>query len=225
MPPGGPLVFPPAEKADPEGLLMVGGDLSPERLIAAYVRGIFPWYSHGAPILWWSPDPRCVLDPAALHVGERLRRTLRSGRFSFSVDTCFERVIRACSEVPRPGQDGTWIVPEMIDAYVRLHRLGVAHSVETWEGGELAGGLYGVLLGRVFFGESMFHTRPDASKAAVVFLCEWLKAQGVELVDCQQTTKHMLRFGAVELPRAEFLARLRELCQCSISDRIARRES
>ncbi len=191
---------------------MAGGDLSPERLLAGYARGIFPWYGEGSPILWWSPDPRCVLIPSRIHVGDRLRRTLRSGRFSYSVDTCFGRVIRACAEAPRPGQDGTWIVPEMMYAYERLHTLGFAHSIEVWEQGELAGGLYGVLLGRAFFGESMFHTRSDASKAAVVWLTAWLSELGVELVDCQQTTSHMLRLGAEEMPRAEFLARLRELC-------------
>ncbi len=191
---------------------MAGGDLSPERLLAGYARGIFPWYGEGSPILWWSPDPRCVLIPSRLHVGDRLRRTLRSGRFSYSVDTCFGRVIRACAEAPRPGQDGTWIVPEMMHAYERLHTLGFAHSIEVWEQGELAGGLYGVLLGRVFFGESMFHMRSDASKAAVVWLTAWLSELGVELVDCQQTTPHMLRLGAEEMPRSEFLERLRELC-------------
>ncbi len=212
MPPGGPIWFPLAERVSAEGLLMAGGDLSPERLLAGYARGIFPWYGEGSPILWWSPDPRCVLIPSRLHVGDRLRRTLRSGRFSYSVDTCFGRVIRACAEAPRPGQDGTWIVPEMMHAYERLHTLGFAHSIEVWEQGELAGGLYGVLLGRVFFGESMFHTRSDASKAAVVWLTAWLSGLGVELVDCQQTTPHMLRLGAEEMPRGEFLERLRELC-------------
>ena len=212
MPPGGPIWFPPVERAPAEGPLMAGGDLSPERLLAGYAHGIFPWYGEDSPILWWSPDPRCVLIPSKLHLGERLRRTLRSGRFTFSVDTCFERVISACAETSRPGQDGTWIVPEMLHAYVRLHGLGFAHSIEVWEQGELAGGLYGVLLGRAFFGESMFHTRPDASKAAVVWLTAWLSELGVELVDCQQTTPHMLRLGAEEMPRTEFLARLRELC-------------
>ena len=212
MPPGGPIWFPLAERASAEGLLMAGGDLSPERLLAGYARGIFPWYGEGSPILWWSPDPRCVLIPSRLHVGDRLRRTLRSGRFSYSVDTCFGRVIRACAEAPRPGQDGTWIVPGMIDAYLRLHEQGHAHSVEVWEDGELAGGLYGVKLGRVFFGESMFHLRPYASKAALVFLVEQLRAQGVELLDCQQATPHMIRFGAEELPRRQFLSLVRRLC-------------
>ena len=212
MPPGGPLVFPDAEEAPAEGLLMAGGDLTPERLMLGYSRGIFPWYDEDSPILWWSPDPRCVLFTHKLHVNARLRRTLRKCAFSFSVDTCFERVIRLCSEVPRPGQDGTWIVPDMREAYQRLHELGHAHSVEVWDGGELVGGLYGVKLGRVFFGESMFHLRSYASKAAVVFLVEQLRAQGVELLDCQQTTPHMIRFGAEELPRRQFLSLVRRLC-------------
>ena len=212
MPPGGPLVFPNAEEAPADGLLMVGGDLTPERILLGYSRGIFPWYDEESPILWWSPDPRCALFTHKLHVNPRLRRTLRSRAFSFSVDTCFERVIRHCSEVPRPGQDGTWIVPGMIDAYLRLHEQGHAHSVEVWEDGELAGGLYGVKLGRVFFGESMFHLRPYASKAALIFLVEQLRAQGVELLDCQQTTPHMIRFGAEELPRRQFLSLVRRLC-------------
>ena len=212
MPEGGPLWFPPAERALEGGLLMAGGDLSPKRLLYAYSRGIFPWYEADSPILWWSPDPRCVLFPERLHVSASLRRVLNSGRFSFSVDSAFSRIIRACAAVPRPGQDGTWLVPDMVEAYERLHVLGHAHSVEVWEEGELAGGLYGVMSGRAFFGESMFHLRPDASKAAVVHLISWLREQEVAVVDCQQTTPHMLRFGAEEIPRREFLSLLRRLC-------------
>lgn len=212
MPKGGPLVFPGAEDAPADGLLMAGGDLSPERVLLGYSRGIFPWYGEDSPILWWSPDPRCVLFTEKLHVNPRLRRSLQARDFTFSVDTCFERVIRFCAEVPRPGQDGTWIVPDMVEAYLRLHELGHAHSVEVWEGGELAGGLYGVKLGRVFFGESMFHLRSYASKAALVFLAEQLRAQGVELIDCQQATPHMLRLGAEEIPRRDFLSLVRRLC-------------
>lgn len=212
MPPGGPVWFPPLDQAPGDGPLLAGGDLSPERLLRAYSLGIFPWYSEDSPILWWSPDPRCVLFPHKLHVGASLRRELRSGRFAYTVDICFERVIRACAEVPRPGQDGTWIVPEMLEAYLHLHELGHAHSVEVWEDGELAGGLYGVKLGRVFFGESMFHTRPYASKAALVFLVERLVEQGVELVDCQQATPHMMRLGAEEIDRREFSRMVRRLC-------------
>ena len=212
LPEGGPLWFPPLWQAADGGLLMAGGDLSPERLLYAYARGIFPWYEEGSPILWWSPDPRCVLFLEKLHVGGSLRRVLNGGRFGFSVDACFGTVIRACASVPREGQDGTWIVPDMVEAYERLHELGHAHSVEVWHDGALAGGLYGVLIGRAFFGESMFHLQPDASKAAVVHLVSWLKEQGVEMVDCQQTTPHMLRLGAEEISRAEFAARLRRLC-------------
>ena len=212
MPPGGPLVFPKPEDAPADGLLMAGGDLSPARLMLGYSRGIFPWYDEDSPILWGSPDPRCVLFTEKLHVNSRLCRSLQARDFTFSVDSCFERVIRHCAEVPRPGQDGTWIVPAMLEAYTRLHELGHAHSVEVWEGGELAGGLYGVKLGRVFFGESMFHLRSYASKAAVVFLVEQLRAQGVELIDCQQATPHMLRLGAEEMPRKDFLSLVRRLC-------------
>ena len=212
MPPGGPLVFPNAEEAPADGLLMAGGDLTPERILLGYSRGIFPWYDEDSPILWWSPDPRCVLFTHKLHVNARLRRTLRKCAFSCTVDTCFERVIRLCSEVPRPGQDGTWIVPDMREAYLRLHELGHAHSVEVWDGGELVGGLYGVKLGRVFFGESMLHLRASASKAAVIFLAEQLRTQGVELIDCQQATPHMLRLGAEEIPRKDFLPLVRRLC-------------
>ena len=212
MPEGGPLWFPPAERALEGGLLMAGGDLSPKRLLYAYSRGIFPWYEADSPILWWSPDPRCVLFPERLHVSASLRRVLNSGRFSFSVDSAFSRIIRACAAVPGAGQDGTWLVPDMVEAYERLHVLGHAHSVEVWQDGELAGGLYGVLRGRAFFGESMFHLRPDASKAAVVHLISWLRERDVAVVDCQQTTPHMLRLGAEEIPRREFLALLRVLC-------------
>ena len=212
MPPGGPLFFPDAEEAPADGLLMAGGDLTPERLMLGYSRGIFPWYGEDSPILWWSPDPRCVLFTEKLHVNARLRRTLQGLPFTVTVNTCFERVIRFCAEVPRPEQDGTWIVPEMLEAYIGLHRQRHAHSVEVWEDGELVGGLYGVKLGRVFFGESMFHLRPYASKVALVFLVEQLRAQGVELLDCQQTTPHMLRFGAEEIPRKHFLKLVRRLC-------------
>jgi leucyl/phenylalanyl-tRNA--protein transferase len=204
-------VFPNPEEADPDGLLAVGGDLSPERLISAYAQGIFPWYSSGSPILWWSPDPRLALIPNELHVPRSLNRILNSGRFSFSLDTAFDQVIRACARTPRPGQQGTWIVPDMIAAYERLHALGLAHSIEAWQDGELVGGAYGVHLGRVFFGESMFYAAPDASKAAFVRLVRWLAKRGCELIDCQQTTAHLLRFGAREISRREFLKRVDSL--------------
>jgi leucyl/phenylalanyl-tRNA--protein transferase len=201
-------IFPPPEQAEEEGLLAVGGDLSVERLLAAYAHGIFPWYEPGGPILWWSPDPRLVLFPEELHVSRRLARTIRSGRFTTTRDTAFARVIQACAEVKRPDQPGTWITPEMQRAYIRLHEAGFAHSVETWRGRGLVGGVYGVRLGRTFFGESMFHTESDASKVALVALVDWLKAEGVGLIDCQVTTPHMLRMGAREIPRAEFLRRV-----------------
>jgi leucyl/phenylalanyl-tRNA--protein transferase len=204
-------VFPDPEEADPDGLLAVGGDLSPERLVTAYAQGIFPWYSAGSPILWWSPDPRMCLIPRELHVPGSLRRVLNAGRFAFSLDTAFSRVIRACAAAPRPGQNGTWIVPEMIAAYERLHALGFAHSMEAWRNGELVGGVYGVALGRVFFGESMFHCAPDASKAAFVRLVRWLDARGCELIDCQQATAHLRRFGACERSRRDFLKRVAAL--------------
>jgi leucyl/phenylalanyl-tRNA--protein transferase len=202
-------VFPDPALAEPDGLLAVGGDLSPERLLRAYAEGIFPWYSEETPILWWSPEPRMVLLPAELHVPRSLARTLRSGRFEIRSDTAFGEVIRRCAEKERPGQDGSWITGEMVEAYERLHELGHAHSFEAWDGEGLAGGLYGVSLGGAFFGESMFADRPDASKAAFVSSVEWMRGRGVELVDCQVDTDHLRRFGAREIPRAEFLARLR----------------
>ncbi len=203
-------VFPHPSEAEPDGLLALGGDLCPERLVQAYAAGIFPWYSEGSPILWWSPDPRLVLEASELHVPRSLSRTLRRGLYAVRADTAFSRVIRACSRATRPGQDGTWITSAMMTAYERLHALGLAHSFEAWEGGELAGGLYGVCLGGIFFGESMFAERPDASKVAFVEAVRWLARRGVELVDCQVATAHLARFGAREVPRSVFLARLDE---------------
>lgn len=200
--------FPDPALAEPDGLLAVGGDLSPERLLTAYAEGIFPWYSDGSPILWWSPDPRLVLAPPALHVPRSLARTLRRGRYRFTADRAFAQVIARCAGSERPGQDGTWITDEMREAYLRLHRLGFAHSFEAWEGDALAGGLYGVSLGAAFFGESMFADRPDASKAAFVRSVDWLRDRGFTLVDCQVRTDHLVRFGAEEVPRAAFLERL-----------------
>lgn len=199
------VLFPPVELAEPDGLLAIGGDLSLERLLAAYRQGIFPWYGADTPILWWSPNPRCVLFPERLHLPASLRRVLNSGRFSFTVNRAFRAVMENCARAPRPGQDGTWIVPEMVDAYTRLHLRGRAHSVEAWQDGELAGGLYGVSLGRAFFGESMFYHRPDASKAAFAWLAKQLTRLGFEIMDCQQETEHMLRFGAELVDRREFL--------------------
>jgi leucyl/phenylalanyl-tRNA--protein transferase len=202
------LVFPPPEKAV-DGLLAVGGDLSPQRLLLAYRSGIFPWYGDGLPILWHSPDPRCVLPVDRIHVGRSLRRVLTKGTYVVRYDTAFQRVIRACKTAPRPGQDGTWITEEMEHAYVTLHRQGYAHSVEAWEGSELAGGLYGVSLGRIFFGESMFTWRPDASKVALVTLAERVAGWGFSVIDAQVSTPHTLAMGAEEWPRARFLHALR----------------
>ncbi|MBP7489373.1 MAG: leucyl/phenylalanyl-tRNA--protein transferase [Azospira sp.] len=202
--------FPPLATAlsEPNGLLAVGGDLAPERLLAAYRRGIFPWYSPGEPILWWSPDPRMVLFPAEFKVSRSLGRTLRRGGYEVRLDTAFARVIAACAQTPRRGQHGTWIVPEMQAAYRRLHELGLAHSVETWVDGELVGGLYGIALGRMFYGESMFSWRSDASKIAVAHLARYLERLGFGMVDCQMHTAHLASLGAREIPRDDFIARL-----------------
>lgn len=199
------LDFPPVELASPEGLLAVGGDLRPERLIAAYRRGIFPWYSDGQPILWWSPDPRAVLFPEKLKISRSLRKTLRAGRFTVTLDTHFREVMTACAQ-PRPkSAGGTWITPAMIEAYVQLHELGHAHSVEVWREKTLVGGLYGVALGGAFFGESMFAYETDASKVAFAHLVPQLVRWGYTLIDCQQYTTHLARFGAEEIRRNRFL--------------------
>ncbi|HEV7499215.1 MAG TPA: leucyl/phenylalanyl-tRNA--protein transferase [Vicinamibacteria bacterium] len=204
------LEFPPADLAD-DGLLAVGGDLSPERLVLAYSRGIFPWYEDGLPILWHSPDPRMVLEPEQLRVSASLKKTMRKHPYRLTLDVAFPAVIEACASAPRPGQDGTWITSEMRDAYVRLFRLGLAHSTEAWRGDELVGGLYGVSLGSMYFGESMFARAPDASKIAFVTLVGELRRRGIDLIDCQVHTEHLARFGAVEWPRAHYL---RALARC-----------
>jgi leucyl/phenylalanyl-tRNA--protein transferase len=203
------LVFPPPEASE-DGLLALGGDLSPERLLLAYRSGIFPWYAEGLPILWHSPDPRCVLRVDGLHVGRTLRRTLAKRTYDVSFDRAFEGVITACKLTPRSGQDGTWITDEMVTAYGELHRLGYAHSVEAWEHGELAGGLYGVSLGTMFFGESMFSWRPSASKVALIGLASRLAAWGFRLIDAQVANDNTLSMGAEEWPRKAFLSALRE---------------
>jgi leucyl/phenylalanyl-tRNA--protein transferase len=205
---GDDILFPPVEHAE-EGLLAVGGDLSPERLLAAYSLGIFPWYSEGGPILWHSPDPRFVVTRSGFRVPRSLGRTLRSGKFRFTLDTRFRDVIDGCATAPRPGQQGTWITEEMKEAYVELHRLGFAHSVEAWSGEELVGGLYGVSLGAVFFGESMYARRSDASKAAFATLVAQLGRWGVGLIDCQVETEHLARFGGESWRRARYLEALR----------------
>jgi leucyl/phenylalanyl-tRNA--protein transferase len=206
--------FPPASDAltEPNGLLAAGGDLAPERLLAAYRQGIFPWYQEGQPILWWSPDPRAVMWPEGLKVSRSLRRSLRNRRFEFLIDTEFAAVVAACSE-PRDYGSGTWITAEMAEAYVRLHHLGWAHSFETWADGELVGGLYGVAIGAVFFGESMFTRVTDASKVALVHAVEFLRARGTRLIDCQVASAHTRSLGAVDMPRAEFLSLIAQLCE------------
>lgn len=204
--------FPPVDTAlkRPNGLLAAGGDLSPKRLTAAYRNGIFPWYGAGEPILWWSPDPRMVLFPADLKVSRSLAKALRNRDYRVRFDCAFREVMEACA-APRPGQDGTWITQEMMQAYCELHRRGLAHSVETWIGGELAGGLYGVALGRVFFGESMFSRERDASKIALVHLVWQLQRRQFGLIDCQMSTPHLASLGAREMPRREFTRRVEEL--------------
>ena len=207
--PTAPFPDPALAETEPNGLLAVGGDLSPQRLRSAYRLGIFPWYGAGQPILWWSPDPRLVLFPDRLRISRSLRKTLRRGAFTVSLDRDFGAVIRACA-APRADAGGTWIVPAMARAYERLHVLGLAHSAEAWRGDELAGGLYGVAMGRVFFGESMFSRVSDASKVALAYLARCLSAWGYALIDCQVYTPHLASLGAVEMPRAEFQRRLAE---------------
>lgn len=202
------LVFPPPEGASEEGVVAIGGDLRPERLLLAYAQGIFPWPAEGMPLLWFSPDPRFVLTPAELHVPRSLAKRAKRGDYEIRYDTAFEAVIRACARTKRQGQRGTWILPGMVEGYAELHRLGFAHSVECWMDGELAGGLYGVSLGHAFFGESMFARRPDASKLAFLHLVTRLGRWGFDLIDCQVRTEHLARFGAYDIPREAFLERL-----------------
>jgi leucyl/phenylalanyl-tRNA--protein transferase len=202
--PGDP--FPPTSQAldDPAGLLAAGADLSANTLLRAYRRGIFPWYSNGQPILWWTPEPRLVLFPERFHASRRLLRSLRQPHWQFSLNTAFERVIEACAETPRRGQGGTWITAEMHDAYCQLHRLGHAHSLEVWHGNDMVGGIYGVRVGRAFFGESMFSHARDASKAAMAMLCRVHDTLQMDLLDCQVESAHLLSLGAEILPRREF---------------------
>ncbi|HTQ73676.1 MAG TPA: leucyl/phenylalanyl-tRNA--protein transferase [Burkholderiales bacterium] len=204
--------FPPLRSAlrHPNGLLAAGGDLSPGRLLEGYRRGIFPWFSEGDPILWWSPDPRMVLFPAELKISRSLGKTLRNRRYEVRFDSAFGQVIASCA-APRKGEPGTWIGEAMTAAYLELHRLGHAHSVETWIDGDLAGGLYGVALGRVFFGESMFSRARDASKIALAGLVAHLNSAGFGLIDCQMHTRHLETLGAREIPRARFSRLLEEL--------------
>ena len=202
-------VFPPADSAREDGLLAVGGDVAPDRVESAYRQGIFPWYGEGDPVLWWSPNPRLVLYPEEFRISRRLRRDVRSERFKITADTAFGAVIHACGATRVEKGEGTWIVEEMMNAYIGLHRRGIAHSIEAWDAEGLAGGLYGVSLGKVFFGESMFARKPNASKVALVHLMAFLTERAFALVDCQVTTDHLLRFGAREIFRGQFLAELR----------------
>ena len=203
-------LFPPLSAASEEGLLAIGGNLSRERLLSAYARGIFPWYDRTTPILWWAPPERCMLRPWEIHIPKSLRRVVNAQRFSVTFDTAFASVIRQCAASSRPDQTGTWIVPEMVAAYMDLHEAGYAHSVEAWQGGELVGGLYGVSLGKAFFGESMFFKTPEASKVCFVWLAKVLEHWGFTLIDCQQVTGNLLRFGAYAVSREMFTGYLVE---------------
>ncbi len=196
------LWFPPVEEAEEIGLLAVGGDLSPQRLLLAYSLGIFPWYNPGEPILWWSPNPRCVLFPDQIHISRSLNKVLKRGDFHVTFDRDFSAVIEGCRQTRT--EQGTWITPEMYSAYVELHRLGFAHSVECWQDEQLVGGLYGVSVGRCFFGESMFSRVTNASKVAMVTLCRQLQMLGFHLLDCQQSSEHLLSLGATEISRENF---------------------
>ena len=203
------LYFPPLTMADEDGLLAIGGDLSPERLLLAYRNGIFPWFNEDEPICWWSPNPRFVLYPDELKVSNSMKTVLQNGKFRFTVNRAFSNVIQNCKTVSRYGQDGTWISPAMQQAYTTLHELGYAHSAETWQDGELIGGLYGIRLGNIFFGESMFSLKPNASKFAFINYIKQLQLENVQLIDCQLHTNHLESLGAKMLPReifAEILA-------------------
>ena len=204
------LIFPYPENAEPNGLLAVGGDLSSERLLLAYRNGIFPWYSQGDPIMWFSPDPRLIIFLDQLYVSTKLKKTIRSNTYEVKFDSRFEEVIKKCSKTDRRAQDGTWITDEMIDAYIDLHKMGYAHSVETYQEGELVGGLYGVSLGGAFFGESMFFEASNASKVALYYLVEKLKSWNFDFIDSQVPNDHMISMGGRELPRVEFLKLLED---------------
>lgn len=211
--------FPDDEEAfsEPNGLIALGGDLSVHRLLAAYRHGIFPWYEAGQPILWWTPDPRLILDPRQFHISRSLKKTLRRGNFLIRCDHCFEQTIQACAEPRHPGGD-TWITPEMIEAYLRLHQLGHAHSIEAWQGSNLVGGLYGIALGSGFFGESMFSRVPDASKVCLYALTQFLAPIPESLIDCQVPSAHLFQLGATSLSRPDFRRRLQRAVSTSGPD-------
>jgi len=207
--------FPPVSKALPDGLLATGGDLSPQRLLAAYRQGIFPWFNVGSPILWWSPDPRMVLIPEQVYISKSLKRTLKKRPYTVTIDQAFSEVISACAQARNDQLDvenSTWIHPDMIKAYTQLHQQGHAHSVECWDDGQLVGGLYGVAIGRIFFGESMFSFARDSSKIALVTLCQQLQNWGVPLIDCQLYSEHLASMGAIEIDRREFIDILDQFC-------------
>ncbi len=197
-------IFPPVEHAE-EGILAIGGDLSPERLIAAYTSGIFPWFSDDEPIIWWAPDPRFILFPNQLKVSKSMKQLLKQKHFSVTFDTRFQEVIKACAQQNRPGQAGTWITEEMLSAYTSLHQMGLAHSVEVWNHNKLVGGLYGVSLGKAFFGESMFFSESNASKFGFIRLVEFLTQHNFEFIDCQIETEHLKSLGASFVPRFQFM--------------------
>lgn len=202
------LYFPPVDMADEEGLLAIGGDLSSERLLLAYHSGIFPWYNEEEPICWWSPNPRFVLYPAELKVSNSMKTVLQNGKYRFTTNRAFVQVIQNCKTVSRHAQDGTWISPAMQNAYTTLHELGYAHSAETWQDGELVGGLYGIRLGNIFFGESMFSLKPNASKFAFINYVRQLQKENVQLIDCQLHTNHLETLGARMIPRQQFIEML-----------------
>jgi leucyl/phenylalanyl-tRNA--protein transferase len=211
------LVFPPVELAE-DGLLAIGGDLRPDRLLLGYRSAIFPWYAENLPILWHSPDPRMIMTTSDLVVQRSLKKAIRKAPYELRLDTAFADVLAGCAKTPRPNQNGTWLIPEMVTAYRELHELGYAHSIEAWKDGELVGGLYGVSLGGAFFGESMFAHAPDASKIAYVAIVKQLHAWNIRLIDCQVHTEHLARFGAYEVPRATYL----ELLDAALEDRTRR---
>ena len=206
------LFFPPVEDADEDGLLAIGGDLSTERLLLAYSSGIFPWYNEDDPICWWSPDPRCVLFPSNIRVSRSMQQVIRRNQYSFTLNNAFEEVMRQCQTTRRAGEYGTWIQDEMIEAYSSLHRLGYACSAEAWCDGKLAGGLYGVRIGKVFFGESMFSQMPNASKFAFIQFVQLLQQEGVQLIDCQVRTEHLLSLGAGMIGRKQFIEYVNRYC-------------
>ena len=209
--------FPPLEAASPEGLLAVGGDLNPDRLLSAYRQGVFPWFSDGQPILWWSPNPRAILYPADLHISRSLRKSLRTQGFAVTADRAFDDVIQRCAE-SRNAREGTWITSGMQEAYCTLHRMGYAHSVETWQNGQLVGGLYGLAIGKAFFGESMFSQITDASKTALVALSVSLTAGGYHFIDCQVVSEHLNSLGAKAVPRYRFSSELKQAVETPVNE-------